>query len=102
MAYFGDYHTHTTYSHGKGTVEDNVLAALKCGFKEIAITDHGFHHMTYNVRRMDWPYIRRDVELMRKKYPMIKILLGLESNLVSTSGGVDITSADMDVLDILV
>ena len=102
MAYFGDYHTHTTYSHGKGTVEDNVLAALKCGFKEIAITDHGFHHMTYNVRRMDWPYIRRDVELMRRKYPMIKILLGLESNLVSATGGVDITPADMDILDILV
>ena len=102
MAYFGDYHTHTIYSHGSGTVEDNVLAAVKKGLKEIAITDHGFHHMTYNVRKMDWPYIRRDVELMRKKYPMINILLGLESNLVSTTGGVDITSADMSVLDILV
>ena len=102
MAFFGDYHTHTIYSHGKGTVEDNVIAAVKRGLKEIAITDHGFHHMTYNVRKMDWPFIRRDVERMRKKYPMIKILLGLESNFISLSGNIDITAADMQYLDILV
>lgn len=102
MAFLGDYHTHTIYSHGKGTVEENVLAAIKRGLKEIAITDHGFRHMTYNVRKMDWPFIRRDVERMRKKYPMIKILLGLESNFNSLTGNVDITSADMKYLDILV
>lgn len=102
MAFFGDYHTHTIYSHGKGTVEENVIAAVKRGLKEIAITDHGFHHMTYNVRKMDWPFIRMDVERMRAKYPMIKILLGLETNLVSLDGNIDITAADMQYLDILV
>ena len=102
MSFFGDYHTHTIYSHGKGTVEENVIAAVKRGLKEIAITDHGFHHMTYNVRKMDWPFIRKDVERMREKYPIIKILLGLESNFVSLKGAVDITAADMKYLDILV
>ena len=52
MSFWGDYHTHTIYSHGKGTIEENVVRALKSGLKEIAITDHGFRHMTYNVRRM--------------------------------------------------
>lgn len=102
MAFLGDYHTHTIYSHGKGTVEENVLAAINAGLKEIAITDHGFKHMTYNVRRMDWPFIIRDVERMRKKYPMINILLGLETNFNSLNGNVDITSADMKYLDIVV
>lgn len=102
MAFLGDYHTHTIYSHGKGTVEENVLAAIQAGLKEIAITDHGFKHMTYNVRRMDWPFIIRDVERMRKKYPMINILLGLETNFNSLNGNVDITSADMKFLDIVV
>ncbi|NLZ90577.1 MAG: histidinol-phosphatase, partial [Clostridiales bacterium] len=27
MNIFADYHTHTIYSHGKGTIEENVLEA---------------------------------------------------------------------------
>ena len=30
-----DYHTHTVFSHGKGSIEDNVLSARKLGLKEI-------------------------------------------------------------------
>lgn len=78
--FLGDYHTHTVYSHGKGTVEDNVRAAIAAGLKQLAITDHGFRHLTYNVRRGDWPYIMGDVEAARQKYPQIDIFLGLETN----------------------
>lgn len=102
MAYWGDYHTHTIYSHGKGTVEENVLAAIRLGLKEIAITDHGFKHMTYNVRRMDFPFIIEDVERMRLKYPNINIYLGLETNFNSANGNVDILPTDMKYLDIVV
>jgi len=62
MAFFGDYHTHTKFSHGKGSVEDNVRAAVAKGLKEVAITDHGFKHMTYNVRRIDWPLVEKEVK----------------------------------------
>ena len=34
-----DLHTHTTYSHGKGSVEDNVRAAMNRGLSYIAISD---------------------------------------------------------------
>lgn len=102
MAFWGDYHTHTIYSHGKGTVEENVLQAIKIGLKEIAITDHGFKHLTYNVRRMDWPYIIADVNKMRIKYPQINLFLGLETNFNSMSGNVDILPSDMRFLDIVV
>ncbi len=102
MAIWGDYHTHTVYSHGKGTVEENVLVALSRGLKEIAITDHGFKHMTYNIRRMDWPYIKKDVERMRIKYPQIKILLGIESNFNSVEGNIDVLPSDFEELDLIV
>lgn len=29
MEILGDYHTHTVFSHGHGSIEDNVKAAIK-------------------------------------------------------------------------
>ncbi len=102
MAFWGDYHTHTVYSHGKGTIEENVVAGISRGLKEIAITDHGFKHMTFNMRRMDYAYAVADVKRLRKKYPQINIYLGLETNFNSLNGNIDILPTDMKRLDILI
>ena len=40
MIITADYHTHTNYSHGKGTPEENVLAAIEKGLRRIAISEH--------------------------------------------------------------
>ena len=53
-----DYHTHTIFSHGKGTIEDNVQSAISKGLKEIAISDHGPGHLTYGVKRNSVPVMR--------------------------------------------
>lgn len=102
MPLMGDYHTHTVFSHGLGSIEDNVRAAIGIGLKEIAITDHGFWHHFYGVRRMDVPDMRAEVERLRVTYPMIKIYLGLEANLLDGNGNVDIEESDYEWLDILV
>ncbi|MBR2988231.1 MAG: PHP domain-containing protein, partial [Clostridia bacterium] len=102
MAFWGDYHTHTIYSHGKGTIEDNVRSAVERGLKEVAITDHGFRHMMYNVRHMDWASMRRDAQAVAEKYPQIKVYLGLETNLSSRFGRADIIESDISQLDIIV
>lgn len=102
MPLIGDYHTHSVYSHGHGSIEDNVKAAISVGLKEIAITDHGFMHDFYGVRRMDLQNMIDDVRAARKKYPQIKIYLGLEANLIDGTGRVDIEEADKEWLDILV
>lgn len=102
MPLLGDYHTHTVYSHGHGSIEDNVVAAINLGLKEIAITDHGFLHKYYGVRRMDLPNMIEDVKSLRIKYPEIKIYLGLESNLIDSTGRVDILDSDNEWLDVLI
>ncbi len=102
MAIWGDYHTHTRYSHGSGTVEENVQEAIKKGLKEIAITDHGFRHVMFNVRRSVFHRVIKDVEEVRKKYPQINIYLGLETNLVSRKGNIDLMEGDLPMLDMVV
>ncbi len=102
MPILGDYHTHTIYSHGRGTIEENVKAAINVGLKEIAITDHGFWHGSYGVRRMDLPEIKSEIRSLRIKYPQIKIYLGLEANIVDGNGRVDIEDGDDEWLDVLV
>ena len=103
MILFGDYHTHTIYSkhnHGKGTVLQNATVAAEKGLKQIAITDHGFNHSFFAVRRKELPQVREDI-LNAKEITGVEILLGVEANLISTSGEVDLKEADYDDLDII-
>ncbi len=72
-----DLHTHTTFSHGKGSIEDNVKVAIEKGLKAIAITDHGPGHLTYGIKREAIPIMRKQIDLLSKKYTEIKIYLGV-------------------------
>lgn len=98
--FLGDYHTHTVYSHGKGLIEHNVLFALRRSLKEVAITDHGFGHMAFGVKRKKIPEMRREIEKLKIKYPQIKVYLGVEANIVSRSGKTDVRTEDKQRLDI--
>ncbi|MBQ8844408.1 MAG: PHP domain-containing protein [Clostridia bacterium] len=103
MILFGDYHTHTTYSrlhHGKGTILENASVAANKGLKQIAITDHGFEHEFFGVKRKDIPNVKEDI-LNAKEVSGVDILLGVESNLVSLNGDIDIKEEDYEFLDIL-
>lgn len=103
MNIWGDYHTHTTYTHGKGTVEQNVVSAIDKGLKQIAITEHSFSHLAYGISRADYNLLRVDVEKMRRVYgDKIDVLVGLESNLVSLDGTIDLPVEDRSMVDILV
>ena len=35
-------HTHTTLSDGRGTVKDNIEAAIAAGFVSLGISDHSY------------------------------------------------------------
>ncbi len=103
MILYGDYHTHTKYSrhnHGKGTILENASVAQNKGLKQIAITDHGFNHMFYGVRRKDIPAVKEEI-LNAKEVTGVDILLGVEANLISSDGDVDVVEQDFEFLDIL-
>lgn len=96
-----DYHTHTIYSHGKGTIEENVQAARTRGLKKIAISDHGFGHIGYGIKKGDVQKMREEIQRLNEKYDDIEILLGIESNLVGLDGNIDIPEEYFDKFDII-
>lgn len=103
MVLFGDYHTHSTYSkhnHGKGTVLENAAVAADKGLKQIAITDHGFNHQFFGIKRKNLPQLQEDI-LNAKEITGVDILLGVESNIVSVDGDIDVKEEDYQYLDIL-
>ncbi|NLX61886.1 MAG: PHP domain-containing protein [Tissierellia bacterium] len=103
MRLIADYHTHTIYSHGKGTIRDNVEAALKKGLKEIAICDHGPGHFLYGVKREKLFKMREEIDQLNAEYRNkgIKILLGVEANLIGYDGTIDVDDEVIKILDLL-
>lgn len=108
MKLWGDYHTHTIYSHrkgtlghhAKGTLEENVAQAAKLGLKEIAITDHGFNHKLFCTYRKNLDFLKAECNRLSQKYK-INVLLGVEANIISERGDIDVLPEDYKKLDIV-
>ncbi|CAK7060447.1 PHP domain-containing protein [Tissierella sp.] len=108
----GDYHTHTIYSsgfrkegkHAIGTIRDNAEAALAKGLSEIAITEHGPGHYLYGVRKKRIPLMRDEIDRLNEEFMPkgLKILLGIESNLVGLDGTLDVDEKLLKYIDFLI
>lgn len=101
MALVADYHTHTKFSrhnHGKGSIEENVRVAFEKGLRQIGISDHGFNQKLYGVRRKDIAKVKQEIEDAQERYP-IEVLLGIEANIISSRGDLDIKKEDYKNLD---
>ncbi len=99
MKLTADYHTHTVYSDGKNTVLENVLRAKEIGLKEIAITEHGFSHVWFGLRRREKEAYIREIREAEKQAG-IPVLVGLESNIRGSSGLCDLKTEDYADFDI--
>ncbi len=94
-----DYHTHTVFSHGQGTIEDNVKAAIEKGLTGIAITDHGPGHLTFGIKRKNVPVMRAEIDRLKRIYPEMEILLGIEANIINKNNNLDITIEESKLFD---
>lgn len=97
-----DLHTHTIYSHGTGSIEDNVKAAIAKGMSHIAISDHGPGHRFYGIKREDVPKMREEIEALNRKYPQIQIRLSVEANIVKNGNHLDVTPEEYDQYDFVI
>ncbi len=94
-----DYHTHTIYSHGKGTVLENAMKAKELGLKQIGISDHGFAQLAFGLRHKKLPQLIADCKEASKKTGL-DVLVGIESNLCGEDGTTDLTEVDYPYFDI--
>ncbi len=92
-----DLHTHTIASgHGYSTVKEMVQSAHEKGLQMIAITDHGLNmpgapHVYYFTNMITWPRVMEEVEVLR----------GVEANIISTTGKLDMPDDVLSNLDIV-
>lgn len=108
MYLFGDYHTHTKYSsgkfkskHAKGTIYENAFIAKQKGLCEIGITEHGLRHQLYGLQKENIEKMREEIRLAEEKLS-IKILLGIEANIISSDGDIDLTDEEIKLFDYVV
>lgn len=84
-------------------MEDNVRAALDVGLQAIAITDHGPANLFgVGVRDLSvFRTIRDEIEVCQTRFPQIKILLGVEANIIGIDGTLDIPHDALTDFDII-
>lgn len=97
-----DLHTHTVYSHGKGSIEDNAAAAEAAGLEFLGISDHGPGHRGFGLKLAKVPDMRRDIKDSCEKHPGLKILLGVEANIINRSGALDVSREEAALFDYLI
>jgi putative hydrolase len=91
MRLFADYHTHTTFSHGKGGVRDNIEHALRRDLSEVGIADHSLAHFTYGIKKGQLGSYIESIEKAKAWYAgRIEVKTGIELNLTGLDGTVDV------------
>lgn len=104
------YHTHSTYSDGRNSLEEMIKQAVSLGWNEIGFSDHLIvhkdmkksanwhvfqtHYASYIYRdnfaeaKEDFAKYKAEINQLRKKYP-IKIYIGAEVDYFTYDGWLD-------------
>ncbi len=78
-------HTHSTFCDGKNTLEENVLAALKKGFKILGFSSHSLYpfYTESNMLVADFSKYCDEIKKLKEKYKdKIELRLGFEADYI--------------------
>lgn len=92
-----DSHTHTLASgHAYSTLEENVRAAKEKGLELLCCTDHG-------VTMPGGPHLFyfSNLHVIQRKIDGVEILAGIEANIISYDGEIDIDEFHLKKMDIV-
>ena len=81
-----DLHTHSTYSDGKASPEEVILAAIDKGLSEIGLSDHSytFFDESYCMKKDRIAAYKAELAALKKKYEgKISVLCGVEQDAYS-------------------
>ncbi|MDO8567867.1 MAG: DNA polymerase/3'-5' exonuclease PolX [Dehalococcoidales bacterium] len=95
----GDFHVHTDWSDGRGSIEEMALAAKELGYQYIGICDHspGRHGLTADRLKEQSAVIKE----LNRKIDGIRILSGIEVD-IKADGSLDMPDDVLAELDIVV
>lgn len=113
-----DYHIHTKLAkgqyelltkligtHAKSSLDEIIETSLSRNLKQIAITDHGMGHIFYGMKADSYKYMRENINILNDKFKSrnidFKILLGIEANIISSQGDLDIDKSIIPYLDLI-
>jgi DNA polymerase (family 10) len=90
----GDLHTHSHWSaDGKNTLAEMLEAAVARGYQYYAVTDHSHYLREGRLHAQ-----LEEIDAMRKRFPKLTILAGVEAN-IRSNGEVDVADEDLALLD---
>lgn len=93
-----DLHTHTVASgHAFGTVLENAKAAKAKGIELIACTDHG-----PSVQGTSQEIYFRCFDRLPREFEGVKILFGVEANVMDNEGHLDLPDSVLKNLDVVI
>lgn len=97
----GDLHMHTTWSDGRDSMEDMILASRQLGYEYVAITDHSERAWSSRkVAAADVPRQREELQALRATYPDIQVLHGIEVDIMK-DGSLDFDDEVLAGFDIV-
>jgi len=101
---YANFHTHSTYSDGKHTLEENVVSAIDKNMTALGFSDHSFTSCdtSYCMKQERFAEYCSEIQMLKEKYAdRIKIFCGLELDYYTTmdTDGLDYVIASIHYIN---